>query len=196
LDLIDYLRQTALVEGPKTDLVHLERRGLSSGVDEALATELEDLALRNRPTLVKEQLEALPEDEREPAILWLGELVRESRATDADNAIRALLAAFPTAGASVRSVAKDLLAAVVRYDRERELGSEELPGALDLAILGDSATLQRRILSRPEAREEPLRAYALDRAALLIDRHAARLGELLAAEIIAAPDEAARRLLE
>ena len=195
-DLIDYLRQTALVAGPTTDLVHLERRGIASGIDEALATELEELALRNRPAIVREQLEALEEDEREPAILWLGELVRESRANDADNAIRALLAAFPTAGASVRSVAKDLLAAVVRYDRDRELGAEELSGALELAILGDSTELKVRILQRPEAMEEPLRAYTLERAPLLIDNFADRLGELFAAEIISAPEEAARRLIE
>jgi hypothetical protein len=39
-DLIDYLRQTARVKGPKTDIVHLEGFGLTTGIDEALAIEL------------------------------------------------------------------------------------------------------------------------------------------------------------
>lgn len=196
IDLIDYLRQTAQVAGPMSDLVHLESLHRVSGLDGALASELEDLALRNRPDLLVSLLEGTAPAERERAIIRLRELVRESRGNDIDNALRALLTAFPTAGAAISSVAKDLLGAVIRYDRERGLDAERLPGALELAILGQSVSLQRRILARPEALSEPLRAAALERTGALLDHHPTRLGEIMAAEVVEAPEKAAQRLLE
>jgi len=194
--LIDYLRQTALIEGPRTDLVHLEALHLASGIDEGLAVELEDLALKNRPAKVSDLLVSLQDaDERNRAILRLGQIVRESKGIDTDNAVRALLAAFPAAGSSSTSLAKGLLAPVLKYDRDRQLASEELPGALELAIQGESWELQRRILVRPEAGSPQLRPFVLDRIASLIEGHASRLGQLMAWEIREAPERAGQRFL-
>jgi Cdc6-like AAA superfamily ATPase len=195
--LIDYLRQTSLVLGPRSDLIHLESLHLPSGIEDGLATELEDLALRNLPSQAKDLVGSLEDrSERQRAILRLGELVRESRGIDADNAIRALLAAFPLLGAAQRAVARDLMAAVTRYDERRELGTEELPGALALAIAGDGYRLRHRILARPEALSNPLRRAALEHTLILISSEGPRLGELLIEEIAAEPERASERLLD
>jgi hypothetical protein len=195
--LLDYLRQTSLVLGPRSDLILLESLHRASGLEDGLAAELEDRALRGMPERVAELVGSLEDaGERERAILRIGELVRESQGIDADNSIRALLAAFPALGASEGRVARDLMSAVTRYDERRRLDAEELPGALELAIAGGGNRLRRSILARPEALSEPLRGTALGRAAVLIATEADRLGELLAEEIGEDPARAAQRLLD
>jgi KAP family P-loop domain len=195
-DLIDYLRQTELINGPLTDLVHLEGLGFSTGLEEALAIELNNLALTNRSELVRKRIESLDDEaEKQRALLRLRDLVRESRGIDSDNAIRALLVAFPAVGSAMQSVAHDLLAAVVRYDRDRGLDTDELPSALELAIIGESKYLQRAILERKEVLVEPLRGHVIDRAAVLIDDHAARLGQVLLEDLLADPKKSVSRLL-
>lgn len=195
-DLLDYLRQTRLVAGPGSDLVRLEGLGISAGLDEALAIELNDLALKNRPEEVRRKLEELGEEERVRAVLWLRDLVRESRGIDRDNALLSLLISSSTVSLSLLPVSVDLLAAIFRYDTERGLPDEALPGALDLAIRGRGLSMQRSLLGRPKALGEPLRGHAITRADLLLARHGDRLGELLLAEITESPEVAARRLSE
>jgi DNA-binding transcriptional ArsR family regulator len=192
--LIDYLRQTERVEGPKTDLVHLEGLGLASGIDENLASELEDLAFRNRPERVREILEELPDDERRRATLRLLELIRTSRGNDADNAIRALLIAFPAASKSIHAISKALVSAVAQHGHRPGLAQDELTGALEFAVAADDRGLQRLVLRREEALTEPLRLRALDLAPSLVARHAKRLGQALLAEIVANPDETGQRI--
>lgn len=195
-DLIDYLQQTRLVPGPKTDLVHLEGLGHTTGLDEALAIELNDLALKNRPELLVEALERINDPaERQRAILRLRDLARESKGNDADNAIRALLRAFPTAERAMPSVAEDILGAVLRYDRQRDLDETELPSALDLAILGRSNVLTRAVLGRREASDLPLRAEILDRTPALLDEHLPRLGELVVRDLVDDAEAGTKRLL-
>jgi len=195
MDLLDYLQQTRLISGPGADLIHLEGLGVSAGLDESLAIEISDLALKNRPVLLAELLEAMTDQgERERAILFLRDLVRSSRGNDADNALRAYLLAFPLAKGAITSVAPDLLAAIRRLDRKRTLQSDELPAALDLAILGRYRGLMGSILRRPEAEFEPLRGVVLDRAEALAGEYAERLGQLLLAEMIEDPAAAGRRL--
>lgn len=193
-DLIDYLRQTARVKGPKTDIVHLEGFGLTTGIDEALAIELTDLALKNSAVLVKEVLEALPEDERGKAIGFLRDLVRRSKGNDVNNALHTLLVCWPLAKDPDLGVVRDVLAAVAAYERETGLLEDELPSALDLAIAGHDRSLQASVVERQEATSEPLRSRILDHATSLVDDDTFRLGELLAEEIVESPEKAAKRL--
>jgi hypothetical protein len=196
-DLIDYLRQTELVDGPHTDLVHLEGLGFTTGLDEALAIDLTNLALTNRPEQAKERIESLEDEgERRRALLRLLQLVRESRGNDLDNAIKALLAAFPTAGDLLPTVAADLPAVVIRYDAKWELTAEQLPGALQLAITSKSHRLKRLILNRPAALEEPLRGLLVENAAEMIDADHLRFGQIYLEELLSEPAEGVARLLE
>lgn len=194
--LIDYLRQTELIDGPRTDLVHLEGLGFTTGLDEALAIDLTNLALTNRPEQVRERIEDLKdEDERRRAMLRLLQLVRESRGNDLDNAIRALLVAFPAAGHLLPVVGPDLPAAVIRHDAKRELFDDELPGALQLGIVGRNHRLKRSILNRPAALEEPLRRLVIEQAAELIDSDHTRFGRIYLEELLGNPAGAVERLL-
>ncbi|MDX6636265.1 MAG: hypothetical protein QOF06_2468 [Solirubrobacterales bacterium] len=193
-DLIDYLRQTDRVKGPRQDLVHLEGPSQSSGIDQALVFEIDDLALRNQPILLKEALEALPEDtERRGAVNRLRELVRESKGNDESNAIRALLLCWRL-GKRPGGIPKDLVGAVERHEREGNLVGDEMPSALEIAVEGGDRTLQRLIVDRAEATEEPLRSRALDFANSLIRENPDRLGELLAGEIVESPEKAVKRI--
>lgn len=193
-DLIDYLRQTDRVKGPRQDLVHLEGPSQSSGIDQALVFEIDDLALRNQPILLKETLEALSDDtERRRAINRLRDLVRESKGNDESNAIRALLLCWRLAKRP-GGIPQDLLAAVERHEREGNLAGDELPSALEIAVEGGDRVLQRLIVGRAEATEEPLRSRALDFANSLIRENPDRLGELLAGEIVESSEKAIKRI--
>lgn len=194
-DLIEYLRQTAAVNGPKTDLVHLEGPSQPTGIDQALVIEIDDLALRNSPFLLKETLEGLDATELDRALNRLRELVRESKGNDATNAIRALLICWPLADSSA-GIPSDLLAALARYQRDGGLQEDELPSALDVAIAGHDQSLQEAIVGRNEALSEPLRSSVLGHANTLIQGDPDRLGELMAEEIIRSPEKAAKRLTE
>lgn len=195
-DLIDYLRQTSRVEGPRIDIIHLERLGRTIGMDEALAVELTELALKNSAARVKEILEGLPDDERARAFDLLRDLVRRSKGNDVANVLHTLLICWPLVGTPNIGVVRDVLTAVNNHQRSVGLEEDELPSAFDLAIKGRDRLLQRRISERPEAWEEPMRARVLDQASSLAGQDWARLGVLMAREIVEAPEMAAKRLSE
>ena len=168
-DLLDYLRQTRLVAGPGSDLVRLEGLGISAGLDEALAIELNDLALKNRPDEVRRKLEELGEERSaygrsSGCAIWSA----NRGASIEDNALLSLLVSSSTVSLSLLPVSVDLLAAIFRYDTEHGLPDEGLSGALDLAIRGRRLSMQRSLLGRPEALREPLRGHAIARADLLL----------------------------
>lgn len=194
-DLIDYLRQTSRVEGPKIDIIHLERLGRTIGMDEALAVELTELALKNSAALVKEILEGLSDEERARAFNLLRDLVRRSKGNDVANVLHTLLICWPLAENPNTGVVRDLLTAVNNHQRGVGLQEDELASAFDIAIRGRDRQLQRRIAEREEAWSEPLRARVLDHAdSSPPGQDSARLGVLMAREIVEAPETAAKRI--
>jgi hypothetical protein len=193
-DLLDYLRQTNRIAGPRNDLIYLEGRGVVHGLDAVLATQIEEMALKSLSQRLTERLEPLDSDQRRAALGVLKDLVRRSKGNDRDNAVSSLLAALPQLDDHLVGVTPWLLSALADQEQRGTLKPEEAPGALDLAIKGKDLELERALLGSPAALETPLRTRALERAGDLLMTQPSRLGELMLAEIVADPDAAAERL--
>jgi len=198
LQLVAYLEKTADVPGPRSDLIHLDGAGAVWGLDPILAQKLEDDALGNRPADVVAAVRALDaKEDRVKALRLLGARTRESVGTDADNAAKALLAALADAHVPVDEVAPSLVGDVDHYRRRRGLKTEDLPGALSIAVAARHDELLGQLLGRSEAIEQQAYRILLLRATSeLWPAHAPRLAEVLAAEMVHDSSTASDALVE
>ncbi len=178
--LVDYLRQTQLVPGPRQDLVNLESIGATFGADPGFATELESAALANQTRRVLELITVASAEERPRGLLVLAALVKRSRGFDARNVMRSLLRACEDAGDPIDDIASTLVRQL--EESGATVGSEEIAGALRLAVLGDSTRLADELMVRPELIiSQAARHYALRFSPRLL-RHRGTLGSIAAYE--------------
>jgi Cdc6-like AAA superfamily ATPase len=187
--LVDYLRQTQLVPGPRQDLVNLESIGATFGADPGFATELESAALANQTRRVLELITVASPEERPRGLLVLAALVKRSRGFDARNVMRSLLRACEDAGDRIDDIAPTLVRQL--EESGATVGSEEIAGALRLAVLGDSTRLADELMVRPELIiSQAARHYALRFSPRLL-RHRETLGSIAAYEAELHPDSLA-----
>lgn len=180
LQLVRYLEKTETVEGPRSDLIHLESAGAVWGLDPQFAEALERDARDNRPAAVAERVAELDPESQSKALLMLGRLVREEVGRDAENALRALLAAVPEVESAPAAVARQLVGDLASFVDRRGLSLRDLPGALDLAIVAGDQGLVDQLLARDEfIADEETAFHALSRAPGL-GEHRQRLAQVLA----------------
>ncbi|HEY0280947.1 MAG TPA: P-loop NTPase fold protein [Solirubrobacterales bacterium] len=184
VQLVRYLEKTEFVDGPRSDLIHLESAGAVWGLDAQLADELERDALDNRVEAVVSRLAALEVEDRRKALLMLGRRMRESFGTDADNTMAALLAAAADADQSLLDpIAPQLIGDLVAYDERRRLRPGALPGALSLALAAGNEGLVDRVMAREELTADSSLTFPVLAQADRLPRHHDRLVELLAVAI-------------
>jgi KAP-like P-loop domain-containing protein len=184
VQLVRYLEKTEFVDGPRSDLIHLESAGAVWGLDAQLADELERDALDNRVEAVVSRLAALGVEDRRKALLMLGRRMRESFGTDADNTMTALLAAAADADQSLLDpIASQLIGDLVAYDERRGLRPGALPGALSLALAAGNEGLVDRVMAREELTGDNTLTFPVLAQADRLPRHHDRLVELLAVAI-------------
>jgi hypothetical protein len=184
VQLVRYLEKTEFVDGPRSDLIHLESAGAVWGLDAHLADELERDALDNRVKAVVSRLAALGIEDRRKALLMLGRRMRESFGTDADNTMAALLAAAADADQSLLDpIAPQLIGDLVAYDERRGLRPGALPGALSLALAAGNEGLVDRVMARQELTGGNSLTFSVLAQADRLPRHHDRLVELLAVAI-------------
>jgi hypothetical protein len=179
--LLDYLRQTRAITGPRQDLVNLESIGAAFGADPAFAQDLADAALGNHSRRVLDLLSRATSSERTNGLLVLGAIVRRSRGNDAKNAMRSLLRACANAGDSLIDVAPRLVGLI--DDSNHIIDADELSGAVILAVRGKSQKMLGEIMNRGEmAASSATRAEALKLSPLIFGFRE-RLGKLVALEL-------------
>jgi Cdc6-like AAA superfamily ATPase len=179
--LVDFLRQTEQVPGPRQDLVNLESIGASFGADPGFAMDLESAALGNQTRRVLELMTVAEPEERPLGLLVLAELVRRSRGFDARNVMRSLLRASESTEDPIENVAPRLARQL--EESGATVGPEEIAGALRLAVLGESARLTDELIARPELiSSAAARHCALRLSPRLID-HRKRLGSIATYEV-------------
>jgi Cdc6-like AAA superfamily ATPase len=184
--LIDYLRQTQLVPGPHQDLVNLESIGATFGADPRFATELESAALANQTRRVLELITVASTEERPRGLLVLAALVKRSRGLDARNVMRSLLRTCEGADDPIDDIAPKLVRQL--EESGATVGSEEIAGALRLAVLGGSTRLTNELMVRPELiSSQAARHYALRFSPHLL-HHREKLGSIAAYEAEHHPD--------
>jgi DNA polymerase III delta prime subunit len=179
--LIDYLDKTKAIEGPNQDLINLEGGGAVFGVDPAFAREVETAALNNQARRVLAAIDRRSEEEGARALLVLGALLRRSRGNDADNVTRSLLRACTAVGAALAGVASQLIRDLEETDLRIEV--EEIPGAFDLAVMGQSRSMVTDLIERNETLTDPRVRRKVLRLAPSLHEHAKRLGEVATREL-------------
>lgn len=178
--LLDYLRQTDAIRGPRQDLVNLESIGASFGADPAFAIDLESAALANQTRRVLELMATTEPDERPRGLLVLAALVKRSRGLDARNVMRSLLRACEGTDDPIDDVAPKLARQL--EESGATIGPEEIAGAMRLAVLGGSPRLVDDLMARPELITlRTARHYALRLSPRLL-RHRKKLGSIAAYE--------------
>jgi len=94
--------------------------------------------------------------------------------------MRALLAAVPQVDSTPATVAQQLVGDLAAFVERRSLSSQDLPGALDLALVADDGALVDRLLTREEfITDEKIAFHALTRAQGLFEAHFQRLAQIL-----------------
>ncbi|HST56016.1 MAG TPA: P-loop NTPase fold protein [Solirubrobacteraceae bacterium] len=174
--LVDYLRQTELVPGPRQDLVNLESIGATFGADPAFAMDLESAALANQTRRVAELIAVADQEERRAGLLILAALVKRSRGLDARNVMRSLLRACEDAGDRIEDIAPTLVRQL--EESGAVVGSDELPGALRLAVLGGSARLTEELMARRELISSEAARHCAIRLSPRLRRYGEKVGSL------------------
>jgi hypothetical protein len=184
VQLVRYLEKTEFVDGPRSDLIHLESAGAVWGLDAQFADDLERDALDNRSEAVVSRLADLETADHRSALLMLGRLMRESVGADADNTMTCLLAAAAAAEQPLLDpIAPQLIGDLVAYDERRGLRPGALPGALALALAAAHEDLVDRVMAREELTEDNSLTFPVLSQADRLPRHHDRLVELLAVGI-------------
>jgi hypothetical protein len=174
--LVDYLRQTQLVPGPRQDLVDLESIGATFGANAGFAMDLESAALANQTRRVLELITLADEDERPRGLLVLAALVKRSRGLDARNVMHSLLRACDAAGDPIEDIAPTLIRQL--EESGSVVTSAELGGALRLAILGGSKRLTNELIARPELFQSETARRCVIELSPRLQMHRERLGSL------------------
>jgi Cdc6-like AAA superfamily ATPase len=179
--LVDYIRQTQAIHGPRQDLVNLESIGASFGADPAFAMDLESAALANQRRRVLDLMTTAEPDERRRGLLVLAALVRRSCGLDARNVMRSLLRACEDTNDPIDDVAPKIARQL--EDSGATVGSEEIAGALRVAVLGGSVRLADELMARPELITSPQsRHRALRLSPRLLEGHRKELSSIAAYE--------------
>lgn len=157
--LLDYLQRTEQVGEIGSDLIYLEGRGTTFGIDPTRAEGLENAAVNGDRRAVAEAFDQAP-DARETRgmLLLLAQVAREAPlGPEAGNAIHVMLSAAASNAEVAGQSADDLLRAFWAHRRHFSLEREDLPGALVLALNGNhdgARELLEQLLSRREAEED------------------------------------------
>lgn len=194
--LIRYLQKTRHVEGPGGDLVFMESRGASFGLDAAVADALIDAATDGDLAEVRRTIGGLEDPDLQRAALRL----LAQRGTEASigiggqNAISSLLVAVSSLpDLDISGIAEELADSVAAQGESgHSLRPEELGGALALATRS-SREIARRLLAlvldRPEAEESGLGAQVLGEAERIPEGFTARVAQIASTRLLAEPQE-------
>ena len=164
--LLDYLQRTSQVGEIGSDLVYLEGRGTTFGIDPTRADGLENAAVNGDRRAVSETFErAADEKEAKGMLLLLARVAREAPlGPEASNAIHVMLSAVAANSEVAGQSADELLRAFGTHQHHFSLEREDLSGALILALRGHhdgAGELLEEVLGRREAEEDEELGLAL-----------------------------------
>lgn len=164
--LLDYLQRTSQVGEIGSDLVYLEGRGTTFGIDPTRADGLENAAVNGDRRAVSETFErAADEKEAKGMLLLLARIAREAPlGPEASNAIHVMLSAVAANSEVAGQSADELLRAFGTHQHHFSLEREDLTGALVLALRGHhdgAGELLEEVLDRREAEEDEELGLAL-----------------------------------
>jgi hypothetical protein len=152
-----YLQKTSRVQDPRRDLIFMEQVGHTYGLSSDLATQLEDLAVRNGRHQAKVLFESNSGIHEEMLRFLSGLAAQSFPGVEGDNVVSVLLATCETAKReSVESAASQAIGAVMTHRRRSDLAEDDLPGALALGLSGqgrDADDLVSAVLGHPSVVE-------------------------------------------
>jgi hypothetical protein len=192
--LVRYLQKTRHVEGPGGDLVFMESRGASFGLDAAVADALGEAAVDGDTEQVRRTIGELDDPELQRAALQLlaQRGAEASIGIGGKNAISSLLIALSVLpDLDLDGIADTLADAVAAHEEsEYSLEVDELGGALSLATMSSRKIGQRLmalVLNRPEALNSKLGLQILRESERIPSTFAPRLAEIGASRVIDDP---------
>jgi hypothetical protein len=196
-----YLQKTEHVVGPRRDLIHLEGAGALTGLDPAVADDLEELAINGLTSEAVRRIRRLESAPAQVAALrHIAHVTRElSVGIEGRNGVATLIAAVGAVpDLDLTPAANELAAAVSAHVITYELRPADLPGAFLLGLrtpFGAAVRLVRDVLSRDELlTDESLGNVVVEHLSSCLPEHTARVAALLAARIAAGDERAIHAL--
>lgn len=201
--LLNYLQKTEHVPNPARDLLHLESSGALSGLDSAVADELEAMAVNGQRDDVAARVAGLEAAEQQVAALrHLAHVTRElAVGIETRNGVSCLIAAVSSLPElDLQEGAQEIASAVSGHIARYELRQEDLSGAFLLAMrtpLGGADEIVGRILGRDELLTDQTLAGVVTRhLADCLPEHADRISNLVSHGVLRDDDELVPRLAE
>jgi hypothetical protein len=159
--LLEYLQRSEQVGEIRSDLVYLEGRGSTFGIDPSRAERLENAAVNGDRRAVADAFENANEDEAKGMLRLLAQVAREAPlGPEAANAVQTLLSAAAIKKDAAGQLADELLRAFRTHRHHYGLAPPDLAGALVLSLTGEGQDademLSEVIASRQVETEEEL----------------------------------------
>ncbi len=159
--LLEYLQRSEQVGEIRSDLVYLEGRGSTFGIDPSRAERLENAAVNGDRRAVVEAFEEASQEEAIGMLRLLAQVAREAPlGPEAENTVQTMLSAAAIRKDAASQLAEELFRAFRTHRHHYDLEVADLPGALVLSLAAegeDASEMLGKVLASGEAvRDEDL----------------------------------------
>lgn len=159
--LLEYLQRSEQVGEIRSDLVYLEGRGSTFGIDPSRAERLENAAVNGDRRAVVEAFEGASQEEAIGMLRLLAQVAREAPlGPEAVNTVQTMLSAAAIKKDAASQLAEELFRAFRTHRHHYGLEVADLPGALVLSLAAegeDASEMLGKVLASGEAvRDEDL----------------------------------------
>jgi len=199
--LLEYLQRSEQVGEIRSDLVYLEGRGSTFGIDPSRAERLENAAVNGDRRVVAEAFEEASQEEAIGMLRLLAQVAREAPlGPEAVNTVQTMLSAAAIKKDAAGQLAEELFRAFRTHRHHYGLEVADLPGALVLSLAAegeDASEMLGKVLASSEAVSDEDLGLALIRAGRrVLDADADRAAIVFATWLDTSPLPTARILLE
>lgn len=152
--LLEYLQRSEQVGEIRSDLIYLEGRGTTFGIDPTRADRLENAAVNGDRRAVAEAFGDADDSDARAMLRLLARIAHEAPlGPEAENAVRTMLTGAATKEEAAAALADELLRAFKTHRHHFTLTPEDFSGALVLALAGTESDAEKMLVEILGSRE-------------------------------------------
>jgi hypothetical protein len=199
--LLEYLQRSEQAGEIRSDLVYLEGRGSTFGIDPSRAERLENAAVNGDRRAVAEAFDEASQEEAGGMLRLLAQVAREAPlGPEGVNAVQTMLSAAAIKKKAADQLAGELLRAFKTHSHHYDLQAADLPGALVLSLASESeeaAEMLGGILASDEAAsDEGLGLALIGAGRRILDADGERAATVFGTWLDSSPLSTAKVVLE